>query len=32
MDKLMSTFNMSDYNSSWTALFITCELFEEVAL
>lgn len=30
-DKLMSTFNMSDYNSSWTALFITCELFEEVA-
>ena len=22
-DKLMSTFNMSDYNSSWTALFIT---------
>lgn len=30
-DKLMITFNMSDYHSAWTALFITCELFEEVA-
>lgn len=30
-DKLMSTFNVSDYHSAWTALFITCELFEEVA-
>ena len=30
-DKLMSTFNMSDYNSSWTALFITCEVAYSVS-
>lgn len=31
-NKLMSTFNMSTYESSWNALFIACELFEEVAV
>lgn len=30
-DKLMLTFNMSDYESAWNALFITCELFEQTA-
>lgn len=30
-DKLMITFNMSDYKSAWIALFNTCELFEEIA-
>lgn len=29
--RLMSTFNMSDYESSWNALITTCELFEQVA-
>ena len=29
--RLMSTFNMSDYDSSWKALITTCELFEEIA-
>lgn len=30
-DKLMITFNMSDYEASWKALITTCELFEEIA-
>lgn len=29
--RLMSTFNMSDYDSSWNALITTCQLFEEIA-
>lgn len=29
--RLMSTFNMGDYESSWKALITVCELFEEVA-
>ncbi len=29
--RLMSTFNMSDYDSAWSSLIITCELFEEIA-
>lgn len=29
--RLMSTFNMSDYDSSWNALITTCKLFEEIA-
>lgn len=29
--RLMITFNMSDYSSSWTALLTTCELFEKIA-
>jgi Streptomycin adenylyltransferase. len=30
-EKLMQTFDMSDYESAWNALFITCELFELTA-
>lgn len=30
-DRLMVTFNMSDYEASWKALITTCELFEEIA-
>ena len=29
--KLMLTYNLGDYESAWTALINTCELFEEVA-
>lgn len=29
--RLMSTFDMSDYSSSWNALITTCELFSEFA-
>lgn len=29
--RLMKTFNMSDYDSSWNALITTCELFAEIA-
>lgn len=29
--RLMKTFNMGDYDSAWNALFITCELFREIA-
>lgn len=29
--RLMKTFNMSDYGSSWEALITTCELFSEIA-
>lgn len=29
--RLMKTFNMGDYKSSWNALIITCELFAEIA-
>lgn len=29
--KLMKTFNLSDYESSWEALIATCELFSEIA-
>ncbi len=29
--RLMKTFNMVDYDSSWNALIITCELFAEIA-
>lgn len=29
--RLMSTFNMSDYSSSWNALITTCTLFSEIA-
>jgi len=29
--RLMKTFNMGDYESSWNALITTCELFEEIA-
>ena len=29
--RLMSTFNMSDYDSAWKALITVCEIFEEVA-
>lgn len=29
--RLMSTFNMSDYDSAWNALITTCELFSEIA-
>lgn len=30
-DKLMVTFNMSDYEASWKSLITTCELFGEIA-
>jgi aminoglycoside 6-adenylyltransferase len=30
-NRLMITFNMSDYDSAWKALITTCELFEEFA-
>lgn len=29
--RLIKTFNMGDYDSSWNALITTCELFEEIA-
>lgn len=29
--RLLMTFNMSDYDSSWDALITTCQLFEEIA-
>lgn len=29
--RLMKTFNMCDYDSSWNALITTCELFAEIA-
>ena len=29
--RLISTFNMSDYDSCWNVLITTCELFEEIA-
>lgn len=29
--RLMKTFNLSDYESSWEALITTCELFSEIA-
>ncbi len=29
--RLMKTFNMSDYDSSWNALITTCQLFAEIA-
>ncbi|GLC32613.1 aminoglycoside 6-adenylyltransferase [Clostridium omnivorum] len=29
--RLMKTFNLSDYESSWDALITTCELFSEIA-
>lgn len=29
--RLMKTYNMSDYNSSWNALITTCELFADIA-
>lgn len=29
--RLMKTFNMCDYDSSWNALITACELFEEIA-
>jgi len=29
--RLMKTFNMGDYDSSWKALITTCELFAEIA-
>ncbi|MFL0248590.1 aminoglycoside 6-adenylyltransferase [Candidatus Clostridium stratigraminis] len=29
--RLMITFNMSDYDSSWNALITTCDLFAEIA-
>ena len=29
--KLMKTFNMGDYDSAWSALITTCELFTEIA-
>jgi len=29
--RLMKTFNMGDYDSSWNALIATCELFAEIA-
>lgn len=29
--RLMKTYNMGDYDSSWNALNITCELFTEIA-
>lgn len=29
--RLMKSFNMSDYDSSWNALITTCELFAEIA-
>jgi aminoglycoside 6-adenylyltransferase len=29
--RLMTTFQMGDYESSWNALITTCELFEEIA-
>lgn len=29
--RLLITFNMSDYDSSWNALITTCQLFEEIA-
>lgn len=30
-EKLMTTFNMGDYDSAWNALLTTCELFEAFA-
>ena len=30
-NRLMQTFNASDYKSAWNALITTCELFEEIA-
>jgi len=30
-NRLMSTFDMSDYDSAWKALITVCELFEEIA-
>jgi len=30
-NKLMKTFNTGDYESAWQALFIACELFEQIA-
>jgi len=29
--RLMKTFNMCDYDSSWNVLITACELFEEIA-
>jgi hypothetical protein len=29
-NRLMSTFNMGDYDSAWSALITTCELFKEI--
>ena len=30
-NRLMTTFNLSDYNYAWNALITTCELFDEIA-